>query len=227
MQLATILKNKKIVFALISFLLFVLVVVGLLTSSIYNLDTATFYFLSKNNIDCIGSFLRIITNAGNVVYLACLCAILTLLFWKQKWGFLPIINFFGIAALSQVLKYIFVRERPDPLLRGGYSFPSAHTMLATAVLGFLIYLIITKTNWSKVIKVLVSSLLGVIILLVGISRVYLGYHFASDVLAGIFVSVAYLLVFIFIIDDTPLFKNACDWVKKQYKQLSKRKTIQK
>ena len=215
-----ILKSKKIILAIISILLFLFIVTCLLTNNIYQLDSAVFDLLLKHSNAFFDITLRNITKAGSFIYLVGFCILLILYFRKETWKYLLALNLFNIAALSQVLKYIFARERPDPLLRGGYSFPSAHTMLAMAFFGFLIYVIITKTTWSKAIKIISSTTIGLLILLVGISRVYLGYHFASDVIAGLLISLAYLLIFIYIIGETKTIENLNNKLKKIFKQRS-------
>lgn len=214
-----ILKSKKIILAIISILLFIIIVVCLLTNNIYQFDLAVFDLLLKHSNAFFDITLRNITKAGSFIYLVGFCILLILYFRKETWKYLLALNLFNITALSQILKYIFARERPDPLLRDGYSFPSAHTMLAMAFFGFLIYIINAKTTWSKGIKIIISSLLGLLILLVGISRVYLGYHFASDVIAGILIAFAYLLLFTYVISNTSTIQN----ISKHIKQLLKTK----
>lgn len=80
----------------------------------------------------------------------------------------------------------------------GYSFPSGHSFVAVAFYGFLIYLIITS-NWNKKVKIVSSLFLTVLILLIGISRIYLGVHYPSDVTAGFIGGTIYLIIFIEII----------------------------
>ena len=81
----------------------------------------------------------------------------------------------------------------------GYIFPSGHSMASMAFYGFIIFLVwkYVKTN-KKWIYTIVLSLL---ILLIGISRIYLGVHYASDVLAGFILTLAYLIIFTAIIDS--------------------------
>ena len=102
---------------------------------------------------------------------------------------------FGGMLLNFVLKHVFVRQRPhfdDPLLTlTTYSFPSGHTLTATVFYGTLCALVMalgTPRSW-RVLAIIVA---GVMILLVGFSRIYLGAHFLSDVLAAVAEGLAWL-----------------------------------
>ena len=88
---------------------------------------------------------------------------------------------------GEFFKFLFHRSRPDLGLalisRHGYSFPSGHATLAVifyGVLGYLIFMRLKKW-WSRSIVVLATALL---IFLIGISRIYLGVHWASDIFSG-------------------------------------------
>ena len=92
----------------------------------------------------------------------------------------------GSWLLYSSLKLIFQRPRPDlPHLvpAGGYSFPSGHAT-ATAALFFTLALVYCRHSGSRSGRVLVLSIAALLALLVGISRVYLGVHYPSDVVAG-------------------------------------------
>jgi len=102
--------------------------------------------------------------------------------------------------LNYLLKMIFMRDRPIELMiisESGYSFPSGHAMLSMGFYGFIIY-IIRKFNVKY--KNLWSGLLGALIILIGLSRIYLGVHYPSDVLAGYFVSFAILMIYTSVVD---------------------------
>ena len=83
-----------------------------------------------------------------------------------------------------MLKLIIQRPRPDEyriIDASGYSFPSGHSMISMAFYGFIIYLICKYVN-NKILKYFLIGLLGSLIILIGVSRVYLGVHYVSDVL---------------------------------------------
>ncbi|MEJ7657402.1 MAG: phosphatase PAP2 family protein [Thermoleophilaceae bacterium] len=103
----------------------------------------------------------------------------------------------GGEALNTALKLAFERQRPsfaDSLgTAAGFSFPSGHAMVSLVVYGALAYYVSAaiRARWAKVLVVL--SGLG-LILAIGFSRIYLGVHYPSDVLAGYSAGLAWLMV---------------------------------
>ncbi len=96
--------------------------------------------------------------------------------------------------LGCALKDVF--RRPRPLLThldaaGGYSFPSGHTLGAFTLGGILIYLV-WKSDFLLYAKILWTIGLILFGCLIGLSRVYLQVHFASDTIAGLFVAIIWL-----------------------------------
>lgn len=107
------------------------------------------------------------------------------------------------------LKLIFRRDRPlTPLLSAakGYSFPSGHAMISFTFYGLLIYLVWknVKTKW---LRLTISVLLGLLIFVIGLSRVYLRVHYASDVLAGFCVGCMWLLLSLWILQKIEKFNR--------------------
>ena len=110
-------------------------------------------------------------------------------------GWFCTVNLAGSTVLNQLLKFAIQRPRPDVSLRlveiGGFSFPSGHSM---AFFGLFIWL-----TWRYVrdrrARVGSTAFLCVMIAAVGFSRVYLGVHYASDVLGGFCASLIWLAVY--------------------------------
>lgn len=67
-------------------------------------------------------------------------------------------------------------------------------MISMAFYGFLIYLIYKYIN-NKYLKSFLIFILSLLIIMIGFSRIYLGVHYTSDVIAGFLVSISYLIVY--------------------------------
>ncbi len=106
-----------------------------------------------------------------------------------------LVAFIGGGALDWALKTIFRRDRPsfpNPFVHVlGYSFPSGHAMGSLIGYGMLAYLIAHSVR-RRGIDVLVAICAGVLVLLIGFSRLYLGAHYLSDVLAGFAAGIVWL-----------------------------------
>lgn len=108
-----------------------------------------------------------------------------------------VINLISITILNQILKYVVQRPRPTEFRiidESGYSFPSGHSMVGMAFYGFIIYLIYHYVK-NKYVKWTLCTILTVLIPLIGISRIYLGVHYTSDVIGGFCVSISYLILY--------------------------------
>ena len=141
---------------------------------------------------------KFITNFGGPIFLSTICIILFIIIKNKKIGLSIIMNIAIIAILNQVLKRILQRPRPTEfriIEETGYSFPSGHSMVSMAFYGYLIYLIY-KYIKNKYVKCIAIVLLSILICSIGISRIYLGVHYTSDVLGGFLISVSYLIIYI-------------------------------
>ena len=141
---------------------------------------------------------KFITNFGGAIFLIILTILLLVVLKNKKVGLSICINLVVVTILNQLLKRLLQRPRPTEfriIEETGYSFPSGHSMVSMAFYGYLIYLIyrFVKNKYLKWISIVLLSLL---ICLIGISRIYLGVHYTSDVLGGFLVSISYLILFI-------------------------------
>ena len=154
--------------------------------------------------------MKTITFFGGATCLIGLTIILFIIIKNKKIGFLIGINLITITILNQLFKFILQRPRPTEyriINETGYSFPSGHSMISMAFYGFLIYLIYKYVK-NKKIKYISITLISVLIIFIGISRIYLGVHYTSDVLAGFLFSISYLIIYILIANNKVLNKNS-------------------
>ncbi|WP_160719068.1 phosphatase PAP2 family protein [Bacillus sp. USDA818B3_A] len=96
----------------------------------------------------------------------------------------------GSAILNQLLKQFFHRVRPELhrlIEAGGYSFPSGHAMNAFTVYATITFLLWRhiRYRWGRGLLIVISTLM---IMMIGISRIYLGVHYPSDIIGGYFAS---------------------------------------
>ena len=141
---------------------------------------------------------KFITNFGGAIFIILLTVILIAVIKNKKIGLSILTNLAIITILNQLLKRILQRPRPTEyriIEESGYSFPSGHSMISMAFYGYLIYLIYKYVE-NKSVKWTLISLLSVLICLIGISRIYLGVHYTSDVLGGFLISISYLVIYI-------------------------------
>lgn len=145
---------------------------------------------------------KFITNFGGAIFLIILTITLFVLIKNKKIGLSIILNLIVITGLNQILKYILQRPRPTEyrlIEETGFSFPSGHSMVSMAFYGYLIYLIYKYVK-NKYLKWISIVLLSTLICSIGISRIYLGVHYTSDVLGGFLISLSYLIVYTLIVN---------------------------
>ena len=184
---------KRRIVCIISFILF-LVTVILITNDNKYFDNYIIN-LFKYKSDILTNIMKIITFLGSALSIILLTVLLIIVVKGKRNKILILINVIVTTLLNQLLKNVFQRGRPiDSIIEEyGYSFPSGHSMVSMAFYGFLIYLVY-KSNIKY--KGLIVGLLSVLIVLIGISRIYLGVHYLTDVIGGFTLSLSYLLLFI-------------------------------
>ena len=148
--------------------------------------------------DFVTPIAKFITNFGGAIFLIVLTIVLFIVIKNKKIGVSIFSNLVIVTILNQLLKGILQRPRPTEyriIEETGYSFPSGHSMISMAFYGYLIYLIYKYVK-NKYIKWISIVALSVLMCTIGISRIYLGVHYTSDVLGGFLISISYLVIFI-------------------------------
>ena len=155
---------------------------------------------------------KFITNFGGAIFVISLTTILFFVIKDKKIGISIIANLGIVTILNQIIKFIMQRPRPTEfriIEETGYSFPSGHSMVSLAFYGYLVYLIYKYIN-NKHLKRTLIIILSVLICVIGVSRIYLGVHYTSDVLGGFLISFAYLIIYIELVNKFVLEKNKDD-----------------
>jgi membrane-associated phospholipid phosphatase len=176
-------------------------------------DQRAFDFLGGFISNAATDFMLFFTYLGTHTFL--IPANLVLIFYflfirKHRWYSIKI----PVIAVSSVLlmfmlKFIFSRPRPlIPLLKEaqGFSFPSGHALNSVAFYGLMIYLVWQNIKRPVLKWILVCTFL-LVILFIGLSRVYLRVHYASDVLAGFAMGFMWLLLSITVLKRIELYSK--------------------
>lgn len=167
-------------------------------------DTVIRQWVYSFRTDSLTSVLKVITYMGNWQSIAAFCLLLLVIpKTRTRYGIPVSAAAIFITLLNKGVKMIFKRPRPDVSLhlieQGGYSFTSGHSITSMVVFGFLIFLVrkYVKDKWTADI---LTVLLCVPLIFIGLSRIYMGVHFPTDVLGGWCLGLAALMVMISIED---------------------------
>ena len=191
-------KNYKWIIAFLCLIIVLMMLEDIFENEQVTLDMVVYRLVILNlRSEPLTVIMKVITNLSSA-YVLIAIAIGSLLFIKnKKVGVCVTSNLVIATLLNQLLKYIIQRPRPEGyrlIAESGYSFPSGHSMVSMAFYGFIIYLI-WKMVKNKRIKYVACGILGFLIPMIGFSRIYLGVHYASDVIGGFAISIVYLLLF--------------------------------
>jgi undecaprenyl-diphosphatase len=153
-------------------------------------DRALADYLHSHASPPLTTFFLIVTAFGSIEAMVLLgVAVAAFLVWERRWTFLGtwLAAVAGSAVLDHLLKGFFARPRPffeHPLLvETSYSFPSGHAMESLVAYGMLAYFgVLALKSWRARVGVVFGAAL--LVVLIGFSRMYLGVHYFSDVIAG-------------------------------------------
>lgn len=166
-----------------------------ITNLIEPIDTIVYESLMKFRTNNLTSIVKVITQVGGPLVLITL-AVLSLFSKDKKYPKLIISNLVLSFGINQILKRVIRRSRPNILrltTESGFSYPSGHSMVSICFYGLIIYLLYKSNIKYKKIYI---SILSIFILVIGISRIYLGVHYFSDIIGGYLFGLLYLFIFI-------------------------------
>jgi len=155
---------------------------------ILKLDLITNTFFKDIYNPIIGKFFIVLTNVLQPTILVLLGVFLAYILYKKgsrKRSAVIVVSLLLGAASELIMSILIKHPRPlDSIIYApGYSLPSGHATMACIFFLLLIYTL--KNNWSKITKVLLTVGSIILIILVSISRLYLGVHWLSDIIAGL------------------------------------------
>ncbi len=197
--LNTIKNNKRFVLLFICLAVFIVILINVLNGNIAGFDNAVYDAMRSLKSNFMTAFFKGITRLADeepIILIAIICLIVIK---NRKIGSSIAVNLVNSAFVNHLIKEIVQRPRPPIELRmveeSSFSFPSGHAMTSATFYGLIIYFIFKNVK-NKKIRNTICTVLSLLIFLIGISRIYLGVHYASDVLAGFAFAIVYLVLYI-------------------------------
>lgn len=192
---------KKRLIILLS--LFVILTICVLSGVTEVIDYNIYNILSTNEITFLTTFSNVVTSFASSQAIIIITLILIFLLNTNHERIFVIINTLISAGIIILSKNIFLRERPliGSELLSSYSFPSGHSLIATTYYVFLIYLL-RRSKCKEEYKVIGTTLLSTLIVLICLSRIFLSVHYVTDVIGGVILGLIILLVLIYFFDAT-------------------------
>lgn len=171
----------------------------MLEGDMHQFDDAVRNFIHEFAFPALTKVMQLASFLGSTLFLTVFGAFLVLaLFWRKhrRGAILFAITTVGASALLFTLKISFRRARPEPffdtILPASYSFPSGHSLASFCFYGALAAILTARVE-NPWLKILIWTAAAFLILLIGISRIYLGVHYPSDVVAGFVVGLIWVI----------------------------------
>ena len=196
-------KTIKYILLSILIIIFFLILWSVLTKRITAFDTYIYNLVTTYKSDGMTKLYKFITFFGSTAFMVALAIFFLVIFYKSKKGGVIAVGLIISTIINNVIKPIVKRQRPLDLMmveETTFSFPSGHTMAAVTMYGLLIYLV-WKGDFNRNIRIVLTVFLALLIIAIGLSRIYLGAHFASDVIASLVVSSIWLIIYISFVEN--------------------------
>ena len=194
--------KKRYIISSIFFLLFILITILMITNNTKVFDETIYNYIFSLRSDILDTIFKAITKFGNTLTVIIMVFVLLIFLGKEN-IYKLILTIVTTVLTNQGLKHIIRRVRPEHIRlikENGYSYPSGHSMISIALYGLLIYLVYKNVR-NKILKTILITLLLALILGIGISRIYLGVHYPTDVLAGFTIALPIIILIVGKIDD--------------------------
>ena len=192
--------NKKVLYGIICFILFIILTILVLTKVTNKIDLAVESSMISIRNEALTKVMIVITNMGrayaliSITFLGTLIAIIK----HKRLPLNTIINLISASIIGHLFKLIIRRPRPTGIFlinASGFSYPSCHTMIGFAFYAFIACSLSSKIK-NKTIKLFINIITVILVLGIGFSRIYLGVHYLTDVIGGYLLGISYLLLFL-------------------------------
>ncbi len=179
-------EKKNIIILSILFILFIIVTILVCLGLTNSIDSSVYNFIISFRSRFLDNYFRFITSCGNASYVIILLGICIVLM-RNKQALYLCFSSSSSVVFNTIVKNIVRRDRPSVLrliTQGGYSYPSGHTMISMCCYGYLFYYVFNNVK-NKYLRIFLLILLGILIISIPISRIYLGVHYFSDIIGGL------------------------------------------
>ena len=182
-------KHTHYIYASFAFLLFVALgyMVKFYPEALTGFDSNIQTWVRGDLPGGLTAFFKMITTLGNTSVQAVIAILAVIwLYLRQYKAEAIFVGTSGVLASIMIMSLKYIYQRPRPSIThlvhaGGYSFPSGHSLGTFMILGAIV---LTQRLVKKAAKTAVYGITGLLIFLVGLSRIYVGVHYPTDVLAG-------------------------------------------
>ena len=191
-------ENRLLILLVAALIGFIYILEEILSGDILELDSAAYrFFVVFARRPWLTTIMEGFSALASPVVLAVMLLVISAFAPGRMPGRCAAANLVLAVALNFVLKSIVQRPRPDGfrlVAESGYSFPSGHSMVSMAFYGLVVWMV-WRYEKDRLLRLLLIVAFSLVIAMVGISRIYLGVHYASDVIAGFCVSLVWLMLY--------------------------------
>lgn len=190
--------ERRAVVVAIAIVLFLAILQNVRSDDIQALDTVAYnFFVLKLRRPWMTTIMEGFSSLSSPIVIGAMFLMVVAFAPGRRPGLCAAVNLVSVVLINQVLKTIVHRPRPDGfrlISEVGYSFPSGHSMVSMAFYGLCAWMV-WHYERDRLLRWACCLAFAGMIVVVGMSRVYLGVHYASDVLAGFCVSLAWIGVY--------------------------------
>lgn len=192
----------SVILCVVAVMLFLALSEAVFRNILMDFDNKILKFVSENQTPALTRFTIFISGFGSSIFFLTASAVVAIyLYFRNKIdSFIFVVILYSAVILNIFLKYYYNRPRPEfdaLVIENSNSYPSFHAMISLVLYSAIAYVIYKSTKNVK-LSILISVLFGILILLIGLSRLYLGVHYPSDVLAGYVAGFIWIIIVILI-----------------------------